>query len=203
MTVAAQADIEALRQLVFDNQPEPKVTVVLEAAQRAVEGVVGMPFNAAAALTATMTGRGDKLLTLPRWPVSTVTTVTVDGVVEAEGTDYVVDPAGYLERLPLGGLWWSEPRGIVVVYDAGWADETKAPTGLRQLVAQIATRVWQAGIAFAETDGPAGMVQETIGAYSATYGDFATDGSFGITLTEAEEATAQQFKRSRTRSVHT
>ncbi len=203
MTVANQADIEALLQVGFDNQPEPKVTAVLVASQRAIERVVGIPFNADSSLVATMGAWGAERLRLPRWPVSAVASVVLDGVTQAVGTDYVLDPAGYLPRLPRGNLWWSEPFGIVITYDAGWADEDAAPGPVRDLVATVAARVWQAGIAFAEADAPAGVTQETLGMYSVTYGEFTHDGSAAITLNEEELNAARQLRRDRLQTVQT
>ncbi len=203
MTVATQADIEALLQVGFDNQPEPKVTAVLVACQRAVEAQAGQPFDADTGLVATMGGWGVATLRLPRWPVSAVASVVVDGVTMVEGTDFVVDPAGYLPRVPRGNLWWSEPRGIVVTYDAGWADEDSVPALVRDLVASVAARVWQAGIAFSEADAPAGVTQETLGMYSVTYGEFTHDGSAAVTLTEEELDRARKLRRDRMLSVQT
>lgn len=203
MTVAVQADVEALLQLAFDNQPEPKVGVVIVAAQRAVERAVGMPFDADTALVATMTGRYTRLLTLPRWPVSGVTSLTVDGVTQVEGTDFVVHPEGYLEPVVKDTVWVSAPRGIVCTYNAGWADETVVPSVVRDLVAGVATRVWQAGIGFAEADAPAGITQETMGIYSVTYGEFAQDGSWAIRLNEQELSDCARLRRNRIASVNT
>ncbi len=205
MPVAIASDIEALLQLSFDNDPEPKADLVIVAAQRAVEAEVGMPFDADLGLIATFTGRGQERLTLPQWPVSGVTSLTIDGVAATETVDFYLDPAGYLERslssfvttmADASSLWWSAPRGIVVTYDAGWADETVAPAVLRNLVAEIAARVWQAGISLAEADVPAGVIQETLGMSSLTYGEFAQDGSWAIQLNEQEIRRARKLRRS-------
>ena len=201
MPVAIASDIEALLQLGFDNDPEPKVDAVIVAAQRAVEAEVGIPFDAATGLVATFTGRGQDRLTLPQWPVSGVSSLTVDAVVQTETVDFWLDPAGYLERS--GHHWWSAPRGIVVTYDAGWADETKAPSVVRNLVAEIAARVWQAGISLAEADVPAGVIQETLGISSLTYGEFAQDGSWAIQLNESEIRRARKLRRSKLGAVQT
>jgi len=205
MTIAVQADVEALLQIEFDTLPEAKVTAVLEAAQRVVELEVGTPFDAATGLTVTLTGKGQPVLQLPRWPVSAVTSVVREGVTLVEGDDYEWTAAGYLEK-PAGltsDSWWSYTNGIVVTYDAGWADETAAPGGLRQLVARVATRVWQTGTAFAENQGASGITQETIGAYSVTYGDFSKDAASASMLTEEDRQMARQFRRARMGSVAT
>lgn len=202
MTVAIASDIQTLLQLKFDNDPEPKVDQVIVAAQRAVEAEVGMPFDADTGLVATFTGRGQERLTLPQWPVSSVSSLTIDAVTQAETVDFYLDPAGYLER-SLASLWWSSPRGIVVTYDAGWTDETVAPSVVRNLVAEVAARVWQAGISMAEADAPAGVIQETLGMSSLTYGEFAQDGSWGIQLNESEVRRARKLRRSKLGAVQT
>ena len=202
MPVAIASDIEALLQLGFDNQPEPKADAVIVAAQRAVEAEVGVPFDADTGIISTFTGRGQERLTLPMWPVSSVSSLTIDGVTQTETVDFYLDPAGYLERSLHAG-WWSSPRGIVVTYDAGWADETKAPPVVRNLVAEIAARVWQAGISLAEADVPAGVIQETLGISSLTYGEFAQDGSWAIQLNESEIQRARKLRRSKLGAVQT
>jgi len=205
MSIAIQADVEALLQIEFDLPNEPKVTAVIQAAQRMVEVEVGTPFDAATGLVATLTGKGQPVLTLPRWPVSAVASVVREGVTLVEGDDYEWSAAGYLEK-PAGltsDAWWSYTKGIVVTYDAGWADETAAPGGLRQLVARVASRIWQTGTAFAENQGASGIVQETIGAYSVTYGDFAKDTASAAMLSEEDRQLARQFRRARMRSVAT
>lgn len=202
MPVAIATDLEALLQLGFDNVPEPKVDAVIVAAQRAVEAEVGIPFDAATGLVATFTGRGQERLTLPQWPVSAVSSLTINAVTQTETVDFYLDPAGYLER-SLAAAWWSDPRGIVVTYDAGWADETKAPPVVRNLVAEVAARVWQAGISLAEADVPAGVIQETLGISSLTYGEFAQDGSWAIQLNESEIRRARKLRRSKLGAVQT
>ena len=202
MPVAVASDIEALLQISFDNDPEPRADDAIVAAQRAVEAVAGFPFDAASALVATFTGRGQKILRLPRWPVSGVTGLVVDGTALVEATDFYVDPGGYLERSS-ASLWWSAPRGIVCTYDAGWADEDAAPSVVRDLVAGVAARVWQAGIGMAESDVPAGVIQETLGGSSTTYGEAAQDGSWAIRLNEQEIRDARSLRRSKQGAIAT
>ena len=200
MSIATQSDIEALLQIKFDVIPEPKAVASIEAAQRMVEAYVGVPFDAVTGLVVNLTGRGRSTLTIPRYPVSAAT-VVADEVPLVEGTDYVLHRAGYLEKI--GGVWWTELQGVEVTYDAGWADHNAAPAGLRELVARVAARIWQTGVAFAEAEGASGIVQETIGSYSVTYGDFAKDGSAAVMLTEDDRAVARRFSRSRVGGVST
>ena len=200
MSIATQADIEALLQFAFDLDPEPKATAAIEAAQRVVEAEVGMPFDHKAGIVTTLTATGQTNLVLPRWPVSAITTLVWDGTTLVDGTDYVWAKDGTLQ-LAAGVPWWSDPNGVVVTYAAGWADADAAPSALRQLVARVATRIWQSGVAFAENQGVSGVVQETLGAYSVTFGDFSRDGSWAATLTDDDLRVARKFCRNRIGTV--
>jgi hypothetical protein len=200
MSIATQADIEGLLQFAFDITPEPKATAAIEAAQRVVEAEVGMSFDHQTGIVTTLTATGQTNLVLPRWPVSAITTLVWDGTTLVDGTDYEWAKDGTLQ-LAAGGPWWSDPNGVVVTYAAGWADADAAPGALRQLVARVATRIWQSGVAFAENQGVSGVVQETLGAYSVTFGDFSRDGSWAATLTDDDLRVARRFCRNRIGTV--
>jgi hypothetical protein len=200
MSIATQTDIEGLLQFAFDITPEPKATAAIEAAQRVVEAEVGMSFDHQTGIVTTLTATGQTNLVLPRWPVSAITTLVWDGTTLVDGTDFEWAKDGSLQ-LAGGGPWWSDPKGVVVTYAAGWADADAAPGALRQLVARVATRIWQSGVAFAENQGVSGVVQETLGAYSVTFGDFSRDGSWAATLTEDDLRVARRFCRNRIGTV--
>ena len=74
---------------------------------------------------------------------------------------------------------------------------------MRQLVARVATRVFQAGVGFTETGGAAGVKQETIGGYSATFTDEVQDVASAIVLNEDDRRIARRFGRGRVGSVQT
>jgi hypothetical protein len=191
MSIAIQADIEGILQFEFDLDPEPRATSAIVTAQALIEAEVGTLFDQSEDVTY-LTGRGGiRPLLLPRWPVSAVA-VELDGVALTDD-DFGWTRTGHL--IHSSGRWLSDLNGIKVTYTAGWENETKAPAPLRTLVARVAARIWQAGVAFAENQGVAGIRQETIGAYSVTYGDFAQDGSAASTLTEDDVRAARRFAR--------
>lgn len=70
-----------------------------------------------------------ELLQLTRWPIVTVTSVTVDGATLTEGTDFLTDQAtGQLRRLNSYGdaaAWTGET--IVAVYSAGYNLPDQSP----------------------------------------------------------------------------
>ncbi len=65
---------------------------------------------------------GVKPLQLARWPLIAITSVTEDGTLLVQGTDYLVDVAnGQLTRLDASGLevYW-HPLPLTVIYSAGY-----------------------------------------------------------------------------------
>lgn len=200
MAVTTQEDVGRLLQVTFGTPDDPRVGEVIAAAQAAVEVGVGIPFDLTPSdITTLLDVRGDETIRLPRWPIRTVTSITEDGTVLVDGDDVVWYSDGNLVRLP--GPWPYGRKMVEVVYTAGWTDETEAPSELRWLVAGVAARLWQSGVAFAENQGASGIVQETIGGYSATYGAFAQDVAAAMQLTDDERARCKAMRRSRIGAV--
>lgn len=80
-----------------------------------------------------------EVLQLARWPLITVVSVTEDGQVLTEGTDFLVDPPiGALYRLDANGnriKWSTQPK--VVQYEAGYAE---IPSDVEDAVIRMVTR---------------------------------------------------------------
>lgn len=200
MAVTTQDDVGRLLQVTFGTPDDPRVGQLIAAAQAAVENAVGQPFDRTAGLVWRTNGRGWSQITLPRWPIHAVESVVELGVTLTVTDDYEWYGNGQLWRVAPAG-WAFGAGAVVVTYEAGWADETEAPDDIRWLVAGVAARLWQAGVAFAENQGASGVVQETIGGYSVTYGEFAKDTAGAVQLTEDEMERAKRLRRSRVGSV--
>lgn len=193
MSIATQEDLEAILQINFDLDNDPKVAAIIAAAQSTIEGYVGCPLDAASAVVSYHTGLWRAAIQLPRWPVTSVTSVVKDGTTLTEDVDFVVWARGTIEAA--SGVWVSSPKGIVITADYGFPDADAAPPALRQLVAKVASRMWQAGVGFAENSGAAGVKQETLGGYSVTFTDEALDVAKTLSLSEEEKSIARRFAR--------
>jgi hypothetical protein len=108
---------------------------------------------------------GVRRLVLPRWPVTSVTTVTLlrhdeDDEVLTHGTDYTWSAAGILTRR---GAWW--PPGdqtVEVLYAPGW---DPVPVQANAAVLRIVAAAWD--LVRPGTD--AGLTQETLGDWSRSW----------------------------------
>lgn len=102
--------------------PDARVELVRDSVESLIEQVCGTSFEVTA-YTETVDGSGKSGLRLSQPYVQAITSVTVDGQLEA-GYDYTFD-AGYLERSAPGSYapsaWAVGRRNITVVYTAGWA----------------------------------------------------------------------------------
>lgn len=122
--------------------------------------------------TARLEGTGMRDLVLPRWPVTEVTSVLVDGdSLTADG--YTLrGREGLLVRA--GDVW---PRGVIVKVDftAGYAD---IPLALKRVTLELASRSWR---------NPTGLTSESIGDWS---GSWAVP---GMSMTAAERRIVAKF----------
>lgn len=99
-------------------------------------------------------GPGRKVLLLPEWPVTAISSIEEDGV-ELAPADYAWSADGYVRRI--GKLWPSQLRSIQVTYTHGYA---VLPALIVSLTAKLAAR---------ELIVPVASRQETIGSYSTSY----------------------------------
>ncbi|WP_116248175.1 hypothetical protein [Nocardiopsis sp. FIRDI 009] len=149
--------------LVVPTEEIPLLEAYLAAASAAVRDAAGAPIGQTTS-TITAEAEATQRLHLPGPPVTSVSSVTVDG---APVTDY---------RLTSGTLWraggWSSdgtPRQVQVTYTHGLPE---VPSDIVMLVCRIAAATllaWRAetdGTGLAATD----IRQERIGDYSVTYG---------------------------------
>lgn len=121
------AEYEAHTGLSFAGTTTPGA---LDAACDMVRDYICQQVDAVAGDVVTLYGTGTRALTLPELPVTSVTSVTLDGVAL---TDWTVDAYGLLWRDNPG--WWDKASKYVVTYDHGY---TQVPAILVRVAAQLA-----------------------------------------------------------------
>lgn len=174
MALLTQADLETVLQRNFTNDPDPVVAAIIAQAESLIDGVVGRPLESAS-YTHEVDGPGGNTLWVGRWPVTAVTSVTVDGTAWANNVDYKWRSDGRFVALgdsihwnpytkDYGGWWPTGVQNVEIVYDAGYVT---APFGYVPVAAQIAKRIYEDGANSANS--PDGIVQETVGGTSLTY----------------------------------
>ncbi|WOI58609.1 mobile element protein [Streptomyces fradiae] len=113
-----------------------QAAVKLAEAERVIRGELEQTIDAVADDTTVLVGNGRRVLLLPELPVTAVTSVTEDGTLLTEGTDYRANRYGLLTRL--GGCWPLDVD-ITVVYDHG---TDPVPAIITQVCLQVAGRAW-------------------------------------------------------------
>ena len=199
MALCSQADIEALRQIEFTNDPDPMVAEIIRHAEGILEGITGRSFAVVtdAEIVADTLEQTDGLMWLETYPVSAVALSDADGD-PIDATHYLWDRDGRIRRPTLHAsasfTWQFEPwrtgrwpTGTVITYSGGAADPDDVPMDLRTLCAQVAADLFDMGAGA----GPAGIVQESLGGWSATYQRLAGN------LTDQQKRTARRYRRAR------
>lgn len=125
----------------------------------------------------TLVGNGRRVINLPEMPVTAIDSVTEDGTLLTEGTDYRFNRYGILTRL--GGCWPIDVD-IGVVYDHGYAT---TPAIVTQVCLQVAGRAW--------VRPSTGLAAESLGDRSVTYDKDRT----GEALTDYEERLLARYAR--------
>ena len=134
-------------------QDDPTAELALSLASDAVRAYCRQDISQATT-TEVVQGPGSSLLMLSQTPVTEVSEVTVDGTVIPE-TAYATTAFGALYRTR--GHWPGVFSSIAVTYTHGWSE---IPGPVKAATLSVAARIY---------DSPAGVKQETIGAYSVTY----------------------------------
>jgi hypothetical protein len=107
-------------------------------------------------------GTGSHKLLLPRWPVTSVTSVTILNDTEADEEltygadhDYTWSASGTLTRV--NGWWPTWDRGVQVVYTAG---HSPYPVGAKRIVLRMAAAAW---------GNPMLLASESLGDHSRSF----------------------------------
>ena len=163
------------------------------------EGIVagdmpGLTFGAGTE-TVTLYGDADEVLWLPKYPVTAVTSVTIDGVALVAG-DYTVGTLGNLRRLSSSisdpqlsgtpGLWPDAGTAIVVTYDYGISSSACPPELSAVVTELVAGRV----------ANPEQLTQESMGDRSHSYAAPAAAGA-GDSLSAGQRNRLRHWRRFR------
>lgn len=184
MAIVDQSAVEAILQINFDQNPEPRVDELIAQITDEFRGHLGREIDPAiGSLTATIdVPAGAVRLLTPHWPLATVTDVTEAGTALTVTDDYLVDlETGTITRVSSGALayWSSGPAAVDVTYTIA------TPAGLRALAAKIIARAWRAGATFANAPKETlGFRQLTVGRWSATVDGAVADVGRALELTD-------------------
>jgi len=151
---ATVAELSAYLARDIDNA-DASATLALSLASDAVRAYIGQDIDLVEDDEVTLDGSGTVLLLLPQTPVTEVSIVEEDGEALTFDEEYLWTSWGGLTRLKRP--WVSTPRRIVVTYSHGYST---VPGPIKAATLALAGRL---------IDAPAGVKQETIGAYSVTY----------------------------------
>lgn len=171
---ATVAELAAYLARDIDNA-DPSALLALSLASDAVRAYVRQEITSVEEDEITLDGTGTTLVLLPELPVTDVYSVIEDGLELTYDEDFYWSAQGELIRVeprwegitrverPWESLkrierrWIKKPRAVVVTYSHGY---TNIPGPIKGATLALAGRL---------VDSPAGVKQETIGAYSVTY----------------------------------
>lgn len=185
MALATQAQVEAFNQLDFDADPDPTVTIWLDAASKAAEQFCQRPLERQDGRVETFTGDGFHKRWLTMHPIEAGSvTITEDGDALVEDTDYLLDyETGLLRRIlddskhPRG--WGSQGKleNVEVTYSAGYilgatGAQIEVPADLSMAIALAVGDIFRAGHQWTAAGGATRVTLEGIG--TMDYGGGAT-----------------------------
>ncbi|MGW1035010.1 hypothetical protein ACWD4Z_22840 [Streptomyces antibioticus] len=194
----AYATPEQLRLLLrlppFAGEDEARALLLLELAEGVIDGETGQPLEESTDTVLLdsptqhspwpdVQGTGERRLVLPRWPVKTLSSVTLfreDGTDEVlthgADRDYTWSAAGILTRV--GACWPLHDRSIEVVYTAGY---NPLPKGLTGIELRLAAGAWS---------NPLLAASESLGDHSISYSAEA----LGMVLSRADRRTLGLYR---------
>lgn len=176
MALATTSDLSAILRREIDEE-DTAALFALDSASAMIEAYLGQPVGEVEDDTVTLDGTGTRVVLLPAFPVSDVSTVSIDGE-ELDADDYQWSATGELRRT--GAAWPTTLRSIEVTYTHGYAT---TPAAIVAIAATMAARLYETPIA---------TRQESIGGYSVTY---ANPG--GATIQAAEALALDRYRRTR------
>ncbi|MFJ9443245.1 mobile element protein [Kitasatospora sp. NPDC101235] len=158
---------------------DPKLVAALTAASRRFRGAVRHPVTRVTGDVTVLDGNGRTSLLLPAAPVTAVTSVTVNGALLTEGTDYRWSADGYLRRL--GGCTWPDLlRSVTVVWDHG---DAIVPEDIQEAVIDQARTLYRV---------QPGIQAYTAGSESVTFG---AQAAVGVTSQWSAAVDAHRLRR--------
>lgn len=172
---ASTQDLEDYLQVTFDAADNVRAAKLLDHASAMIRRTARQDFDFTSNDAITLAPTQTDTLLLPQLPVTAVASVTTDGLLLTEETDYrVMLPAGIIRHLRKR---WTKP--IDVVYSHGY---TTLPEDLKAICVEMSARAWV---------NPRGVLSEQIGNYSARWG---ADGPAGLALDDLEKMTVMSYR---------
>lgn len=207
--LALQTDVESMLGRALSTQEAVYITNQLAKASGLVRLETRQQISQTIGDTITLPGNWGQQLLLPQFPVTGITSVTVNGTLWAStqyqwdrfgrislstgsfqpdygaslygGTSGLLGPAGSDSGpLPSGNSWMGTSAVIVVVYDHGYA---VIPDDIANMVAGMVALQISAGV---------GVTMEMIGGYKVMYQR--TDGG-GLSLTDTDKKDLKRYRR--------
>ena len=208
-TLAAQADVESMLGRPLSTQEATYITNQLTLASGLVRGHTRQQISQTTSDVVTLPGNWGQALLLPQFPVTNISSITLNGATMAAGTyqwdrdgnvrlstgsfqpDYgaslyggtnnLLGPAGSDSGpLPSGNSWMGPTAVIVVTYDHGYAT---IPSDIVNMVAGMIALQISAGV---------GITMEQVGGYKAAYQR--SDGG-GLSLTYENKKDLRVYRR--------
>lgn len=189
MPLCALTDVEAILQNNITNPVDPMAVALLELASASIEGEVGRDLEATAytGLLRTMAAGNNGVLLADHWPLASIESVTEDGTLLVDGTDFIAD-------LEIGAITRISSSGAATPWDHSFAgidlDYTALVPGIaRSECARLTAEAFIGGANFAQRSSIAGgamvaLRQLTIGRWSATAETGQGSGTTGIVIDE-------------------
>lgn len=159
----------------FTTEETERAQLILDAVTGLIDNYAGQPLGESTQ-TDTLDGTGPHPLMLPRYPVTAVTSVTVDGAALTEGDEYEWYPSGLLYRL--AGSWPLERKSVTVDYTAGFGPISD---DIKGLTLALASQAWSTS---------PGKKQESIGDYSYTL----AGGTGGLQLSTFDRRVIDKYR---------
>lgn len=157
MALCTQLQVEQRLQWDITAEPEAVVTQLIASAQALIEAEIGRPVESGAR-TETL-NPDSPVLFLTYWPVTAVTSVTVDGTALA-AAEYQFYRNGLLVRVANGhprGWGITKDQSVVAVYTGGWETGDVELTHLSSVCADVVARAFRQGAASAAIPAGAGL----------------------------------------------
>jgi len=176
--------------------PEPVVTFLIEGADALIKTYLGFDPEGEDDLVEIH----DPTFTFDLWvrrpPIRAISAISIDGTaLDSDSFTFYLEPerkSGLIRNLDR--RWSSQPRGISVTYDAGYAI---VPADIRDVSVRIAARAFQKGAEFASEGSIPGVRSISLaGSDSITWSDGADDVSKGaLDLTTSERHNLSPYRR--------
>lgn len=149
----------------------------LEQAEALVRSFCGWHIAPSRTETVTVRGRGSKTLLLPSLYVTAVTSVTDDGTLLVDDTDYTWSDAGVITHASAFGT-----ELVEVAYSHGY---TTPPAEVEAIVQAVAQRA---------IDNPGSLIRTQDGPFSDTFSQTGSSQVAALSLLDSEKETLRRYR---------